>query len=153
MRKRAKSVEKLIAADIKRLPLTFSELKCELDMSQGDFRSALKIKRKCATLKLVLRCKRPDLPEACTMAVVLGTTAITYIDWHRVEFIGIDGMREMGWHQHVWSEEEGSCENHRQSLPEFNPTTVQEFIEQGFRLLNIIVKEAADGDNGQLSLA
>ena len=78
---------------------------------------------------------------------------MTYIDWHQKEFVGIDGIRAVGWHRHVWSNRTRSCEDHRLPLRSFNPARIEEFILQGFKELNVWLKEDLHEHGKQLSIA
>jgi hypothetical protein len=147
------SLQEQVLKEPKYLPYTMAQVKEEIDTQRGNFSSPLTVRRKRLAVKLSMRCKRPDLPEACTMSIVLNNVPISYIDWHRTEFVGIDGARQIGWHRHVWSDRERSCENQRRHLPKFNPATIEEFIQMGFQEFNIIVEEDGHDRGAQLHLS
>lgn len=137
MARKKLTIQERVIKEPKVLEMSMEALREALDKSGGDYRPVLKVKAKGCSVKLVLRCKRPDIFAGWTMVVVLDQTCIGLIDWHVAEYQDTHGIRRIGWHKHVWSVAEHSCKNRREHLPNFNPVTIEEFIRDGFMVLGI----------------
>ena len=106
--------------------------------------SALRIR---GHLRLVVRCRNRS-PMAWAMSVILNSRRfngrIACIDWEGL-FVASDGSKSSGFHRHIWDAGEMSCEKSKLPLPEFQPTTVEDFILRGFVLLVITYEEKSSG--------
>jgi hypothetical protein len=65
---------------------------------------------------------------------------IDCIDWEPV-FVSIDGTQCRGFHRHLWNAKAMSCDRFKLPMPQFQPTSAEEFIILGVRILNVAVKK------------
>jgi hypothetical protein len=145
-------VEEKVLRQTKVLEMTMGELQVALDDNSGTLKALLAVRTKGCVVKLVLRCKRPDIPATWAMIVVLNGIPITWIDWHRFEYTDTAGVRRIGWHKHCWSATEKSCKDHRQHLVGFDPVTVAGFLREGFKVLGIELMKGDSDGHGQMPL-
>ena len=61
---------------------------------------------------------------------------IDCIDWEGM-FVTMDGKAASGFHRHIWDQGRMDCEKSKVALQSFRPTNVEQFILQGFALLDI----------------
>ena len=125
-----------------------------MDANDGCLRHPLSVPRMRGQLRLVIRCRR-SLPASWSMAVILYSGRvdgrIACIDWEG-SFVTIDGERGSGFHRHIWDPGKMDCENSKMPLPAFQPSTVEEFISQGFALLGVKNAEDSSNEGTQLSI-
>ena len=69
---------------------------------------------------------------------------IDCIDWEGM-FDTMDGAKGSGFHRHIWDAVKKDCEKSKIALPLFKPSTVEEFILQGFTLLGITYEPGVGG--------
>lgn len=117
--------------------------------SKGEFRSTLTSRIRGCTVGVTIRCKRLNLPQAWEMCLVANSVAVDKIDFHRKAWDESD-ITSVGWHKHVWREEQRTCAPYRQKLPEFCPDTVDDFLREGFRIWRIDFSERDDDDGQQV---
>jgi hypothetical protein len=133
--------EERILDSVKRLNLTLATLKAEMNVNAGTFDGLLGVQRLSGRLRLIIRC-RHAFPGSWSMSVVLNSGRfdgrIDCIDWEPL-FVSIDGIRCNGFHRHVWNPKSMSCDRFKMPLAEFRPTSAEEFIVQGLKLLNAVV--------------
>jgi hypothetical protein len=121
----------------------------------GSLRHALRLPGIRGQLRIVVKC-RNNSPTCWSMSVILYSNRfdgrIDCIDWEGL-FVTMDGGRGSGFHRHKWDHEEMSCEKSKIALPRFTPTSVEEFILQGFALFGITVQEEGSAnDRAQMRL-
>jgi hypothetical protein len=67
-------------------------------------------------------------------------------------FVTIQGETGSGFHRHIWDTKTMSREDSKMARPKFQPTSVEEFILQGFALLGVTYRKGTS--NGiQMSIA
>lgn len=144
---RSLSQEERIIAFRKHLALSMDQIRETLDAGDGTLKHPLSVPRVRGQLRLVIRC-RSSLPMAWSMSVILNSGKfngrIDCIDWEGL-FVAIDGAKASGFHRHIWQPSEMSCEKHKRPLPDFEPTTVEEFILRGFALLLVAHEKSSSG--------
>ena len=142
--------ERKISAQAKKLGLTLAELKAEIDAGKGQLKHDIRLNRKGDVVRLIIRCKRNDLPECWAMSILHRNVCIETIDYHTTDYYDTEGIRRIGWHRDL-REYGGSVQ--KVCLPTFDPSTLDEFIVAGLAIFNIIVKPGENVDaHGQLQI-
>jgi hypothetical protein len=141
---RRPSPEQNIIAATKHLGMTLAEMRETMDRNSGELRQAkLTVPRIRGQLRLNIGCRQPQR-ESWRMSVVLYSPRfdgrIQCIDWEGW-FVDIDGLRQVGFHEHLWDEAARSCDHQKRPLVGFDPATVLEFIEAGFAIMKVIPRE------------
>jgi len=118
-----------------------------MNANDVSLRHPLIIPRMRGQLRLVIRCRSNS--ETCwSMSVILYSSRfdgrIDCIDWEGL-FVTIDGKKGSGFHRHLWNPEKMDCEKGKEALPLFRPSTVEQFIRQGFVLLGITHEAGSSG--------
>ncbi len=150
MPRKSASQERKIGKQSKKLGLTLAELKDEIDATRGYLDHAITLNRKGDFVRLIIRCKRKDLPECWAMSMLHKNICIETIDYHTSDYVDTEGIRRIGWHRDL-REYGGSVQ--KVCLPTFDPRTLDEFIVAGLAIFNIIVKPGENVDaHGQLQI-
>ncbi len=102
MPKKPLSPERKISAQVKRLSLTLTQLKKAIDDQGGSLSLSVPLKRKGDFVRLIIRCRRLDVPEAWAMALLHHNVRIDGIDFHVKDYTASDGTRRLGWHRDLW---------------------------------------------------
>jgi len=116
----------------------------------GVFQGTAKARGVSAVIRVIVRAKSP-IPEAWAMAVLFDNERIDGIDWH-LTFDDHRGPKfpGRGWHRHVWKPIGRG--NHREGLGVFEPRSVREFIQNGFKVLKVQLGRSGKDVSRQLSL-
>jgi hypothetical protein len=137
------SPEERILASVKRLDLTIAGIKAEMDASGGTLEGRLSVKGSRGLLRLVIRCRHPS-PTSWSMSLILNSERfsgrVDCIDWEPL-FVSIDGSRCSGFHRHIWNSKVMTCDRFKLPMPQFRPTSAEEFIVMGLRILDVAVKK------------
>lgn len=86
------SQERKISAQVKRLGLTLTELKAAIDSGNGELKRDIRLNRKGDFVRLIIRCKRKDLPECWAMSMLHKNVCIETIDYHTTDYIDTEGI-------------------------------------------------------------
>jgi len=120
-----------------------------MDAEDGSLRRVLRVPGMRGQLRIVIKC-RSNSPMCWSMSVILYSNRfdgrIDCIDWEHL-FVTMDGARGTGFHRHIWNHQEMSCEKNKIALPQFMPTSVEEFIRQGFDLFGVILQEEGSAND------
>jgi hypothetical protein len=144
------SQERKISAQAKKLGLTLAELKAEIDAGNGQLKRDIRLNRKGNFIRLIIRCRRKDLPECWAMAMLHKNVCIETIDFHQTDYRDTEGIKRIGWHRDL-REYGGSAQ--KVCVSTFDPRTLDEFIVAGLAIFNIIVKPGENVDaHGQLQI-
>ena len=148
------SPEKRIVEARKFLDLTMGQIRDAMAAENGSFKHALRLPGMRGQLRVVVKCRNSS-PTCWSMSVILYSSRfdgrVDCIDWEHL-FVTMDGQSGSGFHRHIWHSEVMSCEKYKLALPEFRPTSVEEFILQGLALFGVVLQEEESNDDAQMRL-
>jgi hypothetical protein len=145
---RASPEERILLA-VKRLNLSMGQIREKMDATGGDLKHALSVPGLRGELRIQVRC-RSDAAASWSMSVILlgnrFNGRIDCIDWEGL-FKTMDGGQGSGFHRHIWSAKDMSCNDNKVALPQFRPAEVRDFILQGFAIMGVRHREDANDDS------
>ena len=143
MAPRAKSLEDRVRRSVKKVTHTLPAVEA-LMSSEGKLDVIATARGLTGRIRIVVRI-RSTIPECWAMAVLLNNQRIDGIDWEsRVNDHRGRKHDCKGWHRHMWTAK--TTDTLKECLPKFAPRTPQEFLMNGFRLLNVQLKRGQDGE-------
>jgi hypothetical protein len=89
------SQERKISAQAKNLGITLTELKAEIDAGNGELKRHIRLNRQGDFIRLVIRCKRKDLPECWAMSMLHKNVCIETIDFHKTDYWDTEGIKAL----------------------------------------------------------
>lgn len=150
MGRRVSSPERRISARPKKLGLSFAEMRRRIDLAKGSLKYDIPAVRGAGALRLVVRCIHPHLPECWAMSLLWNGICIDCIDYHGSDYHDSDGFRRVGWHR---DEKENGATKTKTALPDFNPLTLDDFLQSALALFNIVLDGEAPDASDELFIA
>jgi hypothetical protein len=137
--------EERVRRQVKPLDVTFAELKAEIDSAGGDLRRAIKMKGQSGSLRLMIRCKKTNIPASWGMSLILDGSMIDCVHFHVTDYLNTDGFKRIGWHRDLM---ESGRNVGRKTLEDFDPKNLEDFIQRVLELFKVTLKPGGNDANG-----
>lgn len=141
------SIENQVRRTAKKIEFSIDSLEARLAEDGSDFICRSTIRGRKEFVRLIVRTRRGDRPMSWAMAILLNNQRIDGIDWEpSVQDHRGKSHDCKGWHRHIWTP--ANADTEKECLPNFNPTTIREFLLQGLEILKVqLRKEDRNADN------